>query len=82
MNAHEARILVQQAKEKEEKELQEQANELRELIDEAIKEEAIKGERCVTVKIPVEVAGLVLNSLTFDDFDYVNSGTGRFKISW
>lgn len=57
MNAHEARTLVKQAREKEEKELQERANEVRALIDEVIKEEAIKGSQHVTVKIPADVAG-------------------------
>lgn len=82
MNAHEARILVKQAKEKKEKELQERANEARALIDEFIKEEATKGAQHVTVKISADLAGLVLNSLISDDFSYVNSGTEKYKISW
>ena len=82
MNAHEARILVKQAREKEEKELQERANEVRALIDEVIKEEATKGVQYVTVKIPADVAGLVLNSLISDDFSYANSGTEKYKINW
>lgn len=82
MNAHEARILVKQAKEKEEKELQERASEVRALINEVIKEEATKGAQHVTVKIPADIAGLVLDSLTFDNFTYVNSGTEKFTISW
>ena len=82
MNAHEARVLVKQVREKEEKELQERANEIRTLIDEVVKEEATKGSQHVTVKIPADVAEVVLNSLVSDDFNYVNSGTEKYKISW
>lgn len=82
MNAHEARVLVKQVREKEEKELQERANEIRTLIDKVVKEEATKGSQHVTVKIPADVAGVVLNSLVSDDFYYVNSGTEKYEISW